>query len=156
MLRPADACKHASVGCFFNGRRINMQKDMVLALRGTVDDVLYYNEESGYVVADLETEDALITIVGEIGSVEPGEELELTGRFVSHPRYGEQFRAESCVRALPSTVVNIERYLASGVIHGIGKALAKRIVAEFGEFTFQVIEKEPEKHCRIKGISPQK
>ena len=133
-----------------------MQKDMVLALRGTVDDVLYYNEESGYVVADLETEDALITIVGEIGSVEPGEELELTGRFVSHPRYGEQFRAESCVRALPSTVVNIERYLASGVIHGIGKALAKRIVAEFGEFTFQVIEKEPEKLCRIKGISPQK
>ena len=60
------------------------------------------------------------------------------------------------MRALPSTVVNIERYLASGVIRGIGKALAKRIVAEFGEFTLQIIEKEPEKLCRIKGISPQK
>ncbi len=133
-----------------------MPQKMVQAIRGTVDDVLFYNEESGYIVADLETEETMITVVGEIGLVEPGEELELTGAFVNHPRFGEQFRAESCVRALPSTVVNIERYLASGVIRGIGKALAKKIVAEFGEFTLQVIEKEPEKLLRIRGISPQK
>ena len=133
-----------------------MQPKMIQALRGTVDDVLFYNEDNGYVVADLETEDALVTIVGELGQLEPGEELELTGAFVSHPRFGQQFRAESCVRALPSTVINIERYLASGVIRGIGQALAKRIVAEFGEFTLQVIEKEPDKLCRIKGISPAK
>ncbi len=133
-----------------------MQPKMVQALRGTVDDVLFYNEDTGYVVADLETEEAMITVVGELGQLEPGEELELTGSFVTHPRFGQQFRAESCVRALPSTVVNIERYLASGVIRGIGRALAKRIVAEFGEFTLQIIEKEPEKLCRIKGISPQK
>ena len=132
-----------------------MQPKMIQALRGTVDDVLFYNEDNGYVVADLETEDALVTIVGELGQLEPGE-LELTGAFVSHPRFGQQFRAESCVRALPSTVINIERYLASGVIRGIGQALAKRIVAEFGEFTLQVIEKEPDKLCRIKGISPAK
>ena len=133
-----------------------MQPKMIQALRGTVDDVLFYNKDNGYIVADLETEDALVTIVGELGQLEPGEELELTGSFVSHPRFGQQFKAESCVRALPSTVVNIERYLASGVIHGIGQALAKRIVAEFGEFTLQVIEKEPDKLCRIKGISPAK
>lgn len=133
-----------------------MQPKMVQALRGTVDDVLFYNEDNGYIVADLETEEAMITVVGELGKLEPGEELELTGSFVSHPRFGQQFRAESCVRALPSTVVNIERYLASGVIPGIGKALAKRIVAEFGEFTLQIIENEPAKLCRIKGISPQK
>ncbi len=130
--------------------------NMEIAVRGTVDDVMYYNENNGYIVLDLETEDAMITVTGELGLVEPGEELELTGKFISHPRYGEQFHAESCVRALPSTVVNIERYLASGVIPGIGKALAKRIVTEFGEFTFQVMEKEPDKLCRIKGISPQK
>ena len=133
-----------------------MQPKMVQAMRGTVDDVMFYNEDTGYVVADLETEEAIITVVGELGRLEPGEELELTGSFVTHPRFGQQFRADSCVRALPSTVVNIERYLASGVIRGIGKALAKRIVAEFGEFTLQIIEKEPEKLCRIKGISPQK
>ncbi|MBR3269540.1 MAG: ATP-dependent RecD-like DNA helicase [Oscillospiraceae bacterium] len=133
-----------------------MQPKTVQVIRGTVDDVLFYNEDTGYIVADLETEEAMITVVGEIGLAEPGEELELTGSFVNHPRFGEQFRAESCLRALPSTVVNIERYLASGVIRGIGKALAKKIVAEFGEFTLQVIENEPEKLCRIKGISPAK
>ena len=132
------------------------QQHAVRSLRGTVDEVLFFNENTGYIVADLETENAMVTVVGELGQIEEGEELELTGSFVSHPRFGEQFRAESCVRALPSTVVNIERYLASGVIRGIGKALAKRIVAEFGEFTLQVIEKEPEKLQRIKGISPQK
>jgi len=133
-----------------------MPQKMVQAIRGTVDDVLFYNEETGYIVADLETEETMLTVVGEIGLVEPGEELELTGSFVNHPRFGMQFRAESCLRALPSSVINIERYLASGVIRGIGKALARKIVAEFGEFTLQVIEKEPEKLCRIKGISPQK
>ncbi len=132
------------------------QQNPVHSLRGTVDEVLFFNENTGYVVADLETEDMMVTVVGELGQIEEGEELELTGSFVMHPRFGEQFRAESCVRALPSSVVNIERYLASGVIRGIGKALAKRIVAEFGEFTLQVIEKEPEKLLRIKGISPQK
>ena len=133
-----------------------MPQKMVQAIRGTVDDVLFYNEETGYIVADLETEETMLTVVGEIGLIEPGEELELTGSFVNHPRFGMQFRAESCLRALPSSVINIERYLASGVIRGIGKALARKIVAEFGEFTLQVIEKEPEKLCRIKGISPQK
>lgn len=133
-----------------------MPPKMVLAMKGTVDDVLFYKEEDGYIVFDLETEEAMITVVGELGLLEPGEEVELTGNYVTHPRFGQQFRADSCVRALPSTVVNIERYLASGVIRGIGKALAKRIVSEFGEFTLQVIEKEPEKLCRIKGISPQK
>lgn len=130
--------------------------DRATALLGTVDDVLFFNESNGYVVAELETEDALVTVVGELGRLEPGEELELTGSFVNHPRFGEQFHAESCVRALPSTVINIERYLASGVIPGIGKALAKRIVAEFGEMTLQVMEHTPEKLQRIKGISAGK
>ncbi len=133
-----------------------MQQRTVLSLHGTVDEVLYYNESDGYIVADIETDDEMVTVVGELGLLEPGEELDLTGSFVTHPRFGQQFRAESCLRTLPSTVVNIERYLASGVIPGIGKALAKRIVDEFGEFTLQVIEKSPEKLLRIKGISAQK
>ena len=129
---------------------------MPLTLKGTVDDVRFYNEDNGYAVIDLETEDALVTAVGLMGQLEPGEELELTGKFVTHAKFGEQFEAESCLHTLPSTVVNIERYLASGIIRGIGKALAKRIVAEFGEFTLQIIENTPEKLLRIKGISPQK
>ena len=132
------------------------QQKEVQALRGTVDEVLFFNEDTGYIVLDLETEDAMLTVVGELGQIEPGEELELTGSFVSHPRFGQQFRAESCVRALPSTAVNIERYLASGVIPGIGRKLAERIVAEFGEFTLQIIENEPLKLSRIKGITAQK
>ncbi len=131
-------------------------KEQSTQLYGTVDEVLFFNESNGYVVAELETKDDLVTVVGELGRLEPGEELELTGAFVNHPRFGQQFHAESCVRALPSTVVNIERYLASGVIYGIGKALAKRIVAEFGETTLQVMEHHPEKLQRIKGISAAK
>ncbi len=127
-----------------------------VSLRGTVDDIIYYNEDNGYVVADVETEDSLVTIVGVLGALEVGEELELTGTFVNHPRHGQQLQVESCVRALPSTVVNIERYLASGIIRGIGRALAKRIVTEFGEFTLDIIEHSPEKLCRIKGISAEK
>lgn len=125
-------------------------------LRGTIDEVRFFNESNGFLIADLETETEIVTIVGELGKLEEGEEVELTGTFVNHPRYGGQFKAESCVRTLPTSVVNIERYLASGAIRGIGKTLAQRIVKEFGEFTLQVIEKEPEKLCRIKGISPQK
>lgn len=128
----------------------------MLTMRGTVDDVLFYNESNGYIVADVETEEALLTIVGELGALEPGEELEFTGTFINHPRFGQQFQVESCVRALPSTSVNIERYLASGIIRGVGRALAKRIVSEFGEYTLQVMEETPEKLCRIKGISPKK
>ena len=75
--------------------------DRATALLGTVDDVLFFNESNGYVVAELETEDALVTVVGELGRLEPGEELELTGSFVNHPRFGEQFHAESCVRPCP-------------------------------------------------------
>ena len=137
------------------GRDRQMQQT-VLTLKGTVENVLFYNEANGYVVVELETEDALVTVVGELGQLEAGEELELTGCFTAHPRFGQQFRADSCVRTLPSTSVNIERYLASGIIRGIGKALSKRIVDEFGEFTLQVIEHSPEKLLRIKGISPQK
>lgn len=133
-----------------------MQPKMVLAMKGTVNEVLFYKEEDGYIVFELETEKEMVTVVGELGLLEPGEEVELTGSFVSHPRFGQQYRADSCIRALPSTVVNIERYLASGVISGIGKALAKRIVDEFGEFTLQIIENEPSKLCRVKGISPKK
>ena len=135
---------------------MGIQQNQTVGIRGTVSDVTFYAEDSGYIVLELETEDELITVVGTLGKAEPGEELELTGCYVDHPRFGPQFKAESCLRALPSTVVNIERYLASGVIHGIGKTLAKRIVAEFGEFTLQIIENEPEKLCRIKGISPVK
>lgn len=123
------------------------------ALAGTVVSILFYNEMNGYTVAELETQDAIVPIVGEIGALEPGEEVELTGSYITHPRYGTQFRAESCVRTLPSTAANIERYLASGIIPGIRKRMAQRIVAEFGEFTLEIMEHHPEKLSRIKGIS---
>ena len=66
------------------------QQNPVHSLRGTVDEVLFFNENTGYVVADLETEDMMVTVVGELGQIEEGEELELTGSFVMHPRFGEQ------------------------------------------------------------------
>ncbi len=125
-------------------------------LRGTVESVRYFEPESGFVVADLKAEDTLLTIRGEIGQIAPGEEVELTGAFVTHPKYGRQFHAESCRRQMPATAASMERFLGSGAVPGVRRRLAEAIVAEFGEFTFDVIRDDPMKLTRIKGISARK
>ena len=128
----------------------------VLHIEGTVETVLFRNESNGYVVLDLDAGGELITVVGELGDVDEGEGLILEGSYTTHKRFGTQFRAEYCERKLPDTVVNIEKYLASGAIKGIGPALAKRIVKVFGSETLSVMENDPIKLTVIKGISPSK
>ncbi len=122
-------------------------------LTGVVEHVLFFNAENGYIVLELETEDALVTVVGELGEAEAGETLSLLGSYTTHSKFGLQFRAEYCERQLPSTASNIQKYLSSGAIKGIGPALAKKIVKEFGEETLAVMEHTPEKLQRIKGIT---
>ena len=128
----------------------------VLHIEGTVENVLFKNENNGYIVLDLDAGGELITVVGELGDIEEGEGLILEGSYISHPRFGTQFSAVYCERKLPETVVNIEKYLASGAVKGIGPGLAKKIVDVFGARTLDIMENAPFRLAEIKGISPKK
>lgn len=127
-----------------------------LHIEGTVENILYRNEMNGYAVVDIDAGGELITAVGELGDVEEGEGLILEGQYINHKKFGTQFRADYCERKLPDTVVNIEKYLASGAIKGIGPGLAKKIVNVFGAQTLEIMENNPHRLSEIKGISAAK
>lgn len=128
----------------------------LIHIEGTVETVLFCNEQNGYIVLDLDTGGDYVTVVGELGTIEEGEELRLTGKYVTHPKFGAQFRAEACERKLPATETAILKYLSSGVIKGIGPTLAKRMVEEFGDKTLEIIENTPEDLIKVKGMSAKK
>lgn len=134
---------------------IGMEHD-IIHIEGTVENVLFKNESNGYIVLDLEAGGELITVVGELGEIESGEGLILEGKYVTHHKFGTQFQAEYCERKLPDTVVNIEKYLSSGAIKGIGPSLAGKIVSVFGERTLDIMEHDPYRLGEIKGISAKK
>lgn len=128
----------------------------IIHIEGTVENVLFLNENNGYIVLDLDAGGELITVVGELGEIEVGEGLILEGKYVTHHKFGTQFRAEYCERKLPDTVVNIEKYLATGAIKGIGPSLARKIVNVFGAQTLEIMENNPYRLSEIKGISAKK
>lgn len=130
-----------------------MAKEELVKLEGTVEHIVFTSEETGFTVLDLDADDELITVVGTLPAIAPGEEVTLTGTFGSHPTYGHQFRAELCERTLPATASAIYKYLASGAIKGIGPRIARRIVDAFGDEALEIIEKEPERLAEIHGIS---
>ncbi|HXZ88602.1 MAG TPA: ATP-dependent RecD-like DNA helicase [Candidatus Binataceae bacterium] len=126
-------------------------------LEGTLDQILYVNEATGYVVAVVETNGdragghPRVTVVGDLGAIEVGSGLRLSGRFEKHPRYGEQFHVEDFETVRPAGVVALERYLASE-IKGVGPALARRIVAHFGETLRDVLDSAPERLHEVRGL----
>lgn len=125
-------------------------------LKGFITEIVYQSPQTGYTVAHLQTLDKEETIVGSMPTIDDGENLELTGEWTEHKIYGPQFKVSSYVSVMPEDEVSMIRYLGSGVIRGIGPTLASRIVKEFGEDTFRVIEREPERLSRIKGITLRK
>ncbi|MDE5854772.1 MAG: ATP-dependent RecD-like DNA helicase [Ruminococcus sp.] len=128
----------------------------ILHIEGSVENIVFTNETNGYTVLDLDSGGELITVVGNLGNIEEGEVLILEGEYVNHHKFGTQFKAEYCERKLPENNVNIEKYLASGAIKGIGKILAKKIVKTFGEDTLDIIENSPDKLVQVKGITAKK
>ena len=116
----------------------------------------FRNEENGYTVLSLRSKGKELTLVGFFQSVNEGESIEAFGRFTAHVSYGEQFKVESYEIREPEGREAVERYLGSGAIKGIGKALAARIVRKFGEDTLRILEEEPERLAEIKGISMKK
>lgn len=122
-------------------------------ISGTVAHIVFSNADTGFTVLELENSGFTETVVGNLHGVKVGDEIEVTGRFTVHSTYGQQFKAESYLQTLPSGSVAILRYLSSGVIKGIGPATAKKIVREFGDETFEVMETQPARLASIKGIT---
>ena len=127
-----------------------------MELKGTIQDVIYKNEINGYTIATFEMESADTTIVGYLPFINVGDTLKLNGNYVIHQEYGQQFKVLTFEKMLPETTEGMEKYLASGVIKGIGPATAKKIVDNFQEETIHVLKFEPEKLSQIKGITKEK
>ena len=124
---------------------------------GTVQSVIFQNEENGYTVLRLVTEEGeLITVVGCVPCAAPGEHLGVSGAWETHPQHGTQLRAEEVERRLPEDAEELISYLGSGVCRGLGPATARRLVERFGAETADVISSQPEKLSLIKGITARR
>ena len=124
---------------------------------GQVADIIYQNEVNSYLIATFETEEgSTITIVGYLPFVQSGDSLKVTGKYVNHIEYGEQFKVETFEKRMPEGSEALQKYLAGGAIKGIGPSIAKKIVETFGEDTISVLKWEPKKLAIIKGITEEK
>ena len=132
------------------------ERKILEKVTGYIDSFIFRNEENGYCVLSLVTDDGELTCVGTLQGVTEGMNVEFSGNFTEHPSYGRQFKAESYEEKEPEDEFAIERYLGSGAVKGVGAALAARIVRKFGRDTFRIIEEEPERLAEIKGISERK
>lgn len=127
-----------------------------MKILGTVDNTIFRNPENGYSVINIIYNNKKLTAVGMLPEVFEGQTLELTGEFIVNKKFGEQFKVEEILVVEPTTTPAIEKYLASGLIYGIGPVTAKKIVEEFREETLTILEFAPLKLARIRGISKQK
>ena len=123
-------------------------------IEGTVDAVIYQNQDNGYTVLKLDAGDnGGITVVGTIPNAAPGESLSVRGKWMKHASYGEQFKAETVERRMPVGDKAVFEYLASGAVRGIGAATARRMVEVFGSEALTVLEEHPERLTEIRGIT---
>ena len=125
-------------------------------LTGVVEGITYRNEANGYAVIEVKTSDEFVTVVGVLGDITVGEQIVFQGEWTMHPNFGRQFKSVRLTRSRPADASGMHRFLASGIIKGIGEATATKIVEKFGSSTFNVIENEPERLAEIKGISKSK
>ncbi len=122
-------------------------------IEGFVENIIYRNEDNGYTVFNVVYKGEEITCVGVFSYINAGEFITANGGFVKHPSYDMQFSIKSYEFKAPDDTKSVRRYLASGAIKGIGEKMAERIVKEFGDDTFRIMEEEPERLAEIKGIS---
>lgn len=134
-----------------------------ITIEGNVENIIFTNVENGYSVFCIYSEDyadifpdAEIICVGYTPNLNEGEYMKITGTAVTHPTYGKQLQVEIYEKSIPKTEKGIQKYLASGVIKGIGKKTAEKIIEKFGINTLDIIERNPEKLSEIRGISIEK
>lgn len=127
-----------------------------MILEGSVEDIIFRNDSNGYTVAVLSHGNEYTTFVGKFLSIHIGENVRLNGKFVSNAKYGEQFSVEASEVIYPSTIAGIKKYLASGLIKGVGPVTAEAIVNKFKENTLDIMEFTPLRLAEVKGISEKK
>ena len=127
-----------------------------MEIKGEILDIIYKNEINSYTIATFRTDEEETTVVGYLPFINVGDTLRVNGVFVEHQEYGRQFKIVTFEKIMPQTLESLERYLANGMIKGIGPATAKKIVETFGENTINIFKFEPEKLAQIKGITEEK
>lgn len=127
-----------------------------MEIKGQIEDIIYSNESNSYTVCTMILEKEIITAVGYLPFINIGDIIVAQGNFVKHATYGEQFKIDTFEKTMPNTTQEIEKYLGSGIIKGIGPATSKKIVSRFGEDTIYVLQYEPSKLSQIKGITESK
>lgn len=125
-------------------------------IQGFIDHFIFQSDKDGYKIMSFSTSEEDIIVVGTFPGIDEGENLVIQGEYIEHATYGRQFKAHSYKVSEPTDIASIERYLASGAIKGIGKVTAKRIIAKFKDDTLRIMEEEPDKLAKVKGISLKK
>ena len=125
-------------------------------LEGSILGTVFRNADNGYSVLSVRVGRKEINVVGSLPELNPGEQAVFSGEWVEHKSYGRQFKASSCEIQLPTTLLGIERYLASGAIRGIGPTTARQLVEHFGEETMNVLSETPHRLRELPGIGPKR
>ncbi|HAL54730.1 MAG TPA: ATP-dependent RecD-like DNA helicase [Sphingobacterium sp.] len=128
----------------------------MITIEGIVETVVFRNDDNGYTICKLRCDKEAVTIVGTIPFINESQEYSVQGEWTVHPKFGKQFKIESIHEIIPTTTSGIEKYLASGVIEGIGKVTAKKIVEFFGEDTIKILDSNIEKLEEIPGIGKKR
>ncbi|WP_346937527.1 ATP-dependent RecD-like DNA helicase [Clostridium sp.] len=128
----------------------------MITIEGIVETVVFRNEDNGYTICKLKCDKEVVTIVGVIPFINESQEYSVQGEWTVHPKFGKQFKIEAIHEIIPTTTSGIEKYLASGVIEGIGKVTAKKIVEFFGEDAIKILDSNIEKLEEIPGIGKKR
>ena len=128
----------------------------MIELQGSIAEVIYHNKDNYYTIAVVENDEEQFTVVGYLPTIDRGRAFHFRGLWKNHPTYGEQFSFSEYHEEMPSTHEGIEGFLSSGLLKGIGKKTAAAIVRKFGEETFSIIEKEPQRLTEVEGIGEKK
>ena len=127
-----------------------------MEIKGQITDIIYENEINGYMVAEFQTKEEDTVITGYLPFINNGDSLKLIGKYFNHQEYGRQFKVETFEKIMPETLDALERYLAGGIISGVGPATARKIIDKFGEETIHILRFEPDKLAQVKGINKEK
>ncbi|MCH8204026.1 MAG: ATP-dependent RecD-like DNA helicase [Candidatus Hydrogenedentes bacterium] len=129
-----------------------------VTIEGVIERIVYESPDTGFFVARLRKDGNpdLVTFVGNLMAVSPGETIRITGHWVDDKKFGRQVRVDAYETLLPSSIMGIEKYLGSGLIQGIGPTYAKRLVGAFGVETLRVIDEQPERLTTVEGIGPKR
>lgn len=140
----------------FCAKKVDRGGENLLEITGIIQDIIYKNEDNGYTIAVLESDDDVLTIVGNMPLISDGENISVEGSFIVHKTYGEQFKVESYKLVAPSTESGVVKYLSSGLLPGVGEKTAEKIVGVFGTEALDIIQYNPERLSEVEGIGKKK